>query len=182
MDDMENELKRGLNDYNSRQYWLMKAEPESRIVKGVDVKFSIDDLESMPDQTSKWDGVRNYEARNFMRKARSGDMVLFYHSNCKNPGCAGLAKIVKEAYADYTAFDPKHPYYDPKSDPDNPRWFMVDVQFVRKFDRIVGLKELKECKELSEMFLIKRPRLSVQPVTKEEYDFILSLADRECPE
>ncbi|KAJ2720917.1 hypothetical protein GGI07_004313 [Coemansia sp. Benny D115] len=106
----------------------MKAEPESRIVKGIDVKFSIDDLRSMKNSTSQWDGVRNYEARNIMRdQMKVGDRVLFYHSNCKSPGIAGTATIARSAYPDYTAFDPNHPYYDPKSNKESPRWFMVNL-------------------------------------------------------
>ncbi|CAB4410995.1 unnamed protein product [Rhizophagus irregularis] len=140
------------------QYWLMKAEPNSRIVKGKDVKFSIDDLADMPDGVSQWDGVRNYEARNIMRdKMKVKDKVLFYHSNCKTPGLAGLAEIVKEAYPDYTAFDESHPYYDPKSNKDNPRWFMVDIKFVRKFKRLITLKELQAHKDkLMDMVLLNR--------------------------
>ncbi|CAO3676323.1 unnamed protein product [Umbelopsis ramanniana] len=162
------------------QHWLMKAEPDSRIVKDKDVKFSIDDLKAMPESTSQWDGVRNFEARNIMRdRMKVGHKVLFYHSNCKQPGVAGIAEIVKEGYVDYTAFDPKHPYFDPKSEESNPKWYMVDVKFVRKLNRLIPLKELQSYKELSDMVLIKRGRLSVQPVTKEEYDFILSAEDKD---
>ncbi|KAJ2758745.1 hypothetical protein IWQ57_006740, partial [Coemansia nantahalensis] len=143
----------------------MKAEPESRIVKGVDVKFSIDDLYAMKDSTSQWDGVRNFEARNIMRdQMKLGDKVLFYHSNCKTPGIAGVAAIVREGYPDYTAFDAAHPYYDPKSARDSPKWYMVDVKFERKFAQILSLAELKEHGPLADMVLIKRGRLSVQPV------------------
>ncbi|KAH8556626.1 thymocyte nuclear protein 1 [Umbelopsis sp. PMI_123] len=162
------------------QHWLMKAEPDSRIVKEKDVKFSIDDLKAMPESTSQWDGVRNFEARNMMRdRMKVGHKVLFYHSNCKLPGVAGIAEIVKEGYVDYTAFDSKHPYYDPKSEESNPKWYMVDVKFVRKLNRLIPLKELQSYKELSDMVLIRRGRLSVQPVTKEEYEFILSIEDKE---
>ncbi|CAG8525518.1 14442_t:CDS:2 [Funneliformis mosseae] len=191
-----------LNEQISKvHYWLMKAEPESRIVKGIDVKFSIDDLANMPNGVSQWDGVRNYEARNNMKngmkikdkvitcyigiskilKISAFNMyklqVLFYHSNCKTPGIAGLAEIVKEAYPDYTAFDESHPYYDPKSNKDNPKWFMVDVKFVRKFNRLITLKELQAHKDdgLKGMALLSRGRLSIQPVKKEHYDFILEL-------
>lgn len=167
-------------DKSEYTHWLMKAEPDSRIVKDKDVKFSIDDLKDMPNSTSQWDGVRNFEARNIMRdRMKSGHKVLFYHSNCKTPGVAGIAEIVREGYEDYTAFDEKHPYYDPKSDKSNPKWFMVDVKFVRKLKRIVPLKELQSYPQLSEMALIKRGRLSVQPVTEEEYNFILSQEDRD---
>ncbi|KAI8319040.1 DUF55-domain-containing protein [Martensiomyces pterosporus] len=156
----------------------MKAEPESRIVKGKDVKFSIDDLRQMESGTSPWDGVRNYEARNLMRdKMRIGDKVLFYHSNCNTPGIAGTATISKEAYPDYTAFDPTHPYYDPKSNKGSPRWFMVDVEFQSKFKEIIPLARLKKLEELKNMALINRGRLSVQPVRQSEYEFILSIAE-----
>ncbi|KAJ1778731.1 hypothetical protein LPJ54_001481, partial [Coemansia sp. RSA 1824] len=135
----------------------MKSEPESRIIKGIDVKFSIDDLQAMPDATSQWDGVRNYKARNYLRDdIKRGDKVLFYHSNCKVPGIAGLAIVTKEGYPDYTAFDAKHPYYDPKSSTDAPKWFMVDVKFERKFDRILPLAEIKQHNLLKEMALVKQ--------------------------
>ncbi|KAI8583116.1 hypothetical protein K450DRAFT_196314 [Umbelopsis ramanniana AG] len=142
------------------QHWLMKAEPDSRVVKDKDVKFS----------TSQWDGVRNFEARNMMR-----DRMKVGHK----PGVAGIAEIVKEGYVDYTAFDPKHPYFDPKSEESNPKWYMVDVKFVRKLNRLIPLKELQSYKELSDMVLIRRGRLSVQPVSKEEYDFILSVENKD---
>ncbi|CAG8569812.1 5203_t:CDS:2 [Funneliformis caledonium] len=132
----------------------------------------------MPNGVSQWDGVRNYEARNNMKNGmKIKDKVLFYHSNCKTPGIAGLAEIVKEAYPDYTAFDESHPYYDPKSNKDNPKWFMVDVKFVRKFNRLITLKELQAHKDdgLKGMALLSRGRLSIQPVKKEHYDFILEL-------
>ncbi|CAO3683218.1 unnamed protein product [Umbelopsis vinacea] len=172
-DQMNNKLKN--TEYRC---WLMKAEPDTRIVKDKDVKFSIDDLKAMPNSTSQWDGVRNFEARNIMRDSmKIGHQVLFYHSNCKQPGIAGIAEIVREGYIDYTAFDESHPYFDPKSDKSNPKWYMVDVKFVRKLKRLIPLKELQSCKDLSEMMLIKRGRLSVQPVTDDEYNFILSLED-----
>ncbi|KAG2188390.1 hypothetical protein INT44_001143 [Umbelopsis vinacea] len=193
------------------QHWLMKAEPDSRVVKDKDVKFSIDDLEAMPERYSKISLPlqRNFEARNMMRdRMKVGHKVLFYHSNCKQPGVAGIAEIVKEGYVDCkycevrydTAFDPKHPYFDPKSDEANPKWYMVcdriplkyklyhltysimpkvDVKFVRKLNRLIPLKELQSYKGLSDMVLIKRGRLSVQPVTKEEYDFILSAENKD---
>ncbi|KAJ1912195.1 hypothetical protein LPJ71_002767, partial [Coemansia sp. S17] len=143
----------------------MKAEPESRVVKGKDVKFSIDDLYAMKDSTSPWDGVRNFEARNIMRdQMKVGDKVLFYHSNCKVPGIAGTATIVREGYPDYTAFDAEHPYYDAKStDPNSPKWYMVDVKFESKFDHVISLTCMKDMEQLKEMTLIKRGRLSVQP-------------------
>lgn len=149
-------------------YWLMKSEPS---------EFSIDDLAARPKRTEHWDGVRNYQARNMMRDdMKRGDQVLFYHSNCAEPGVVGIAKIVREAYPDHTAFDPDDPHYDPKSDPDNPRWLMVDVQFVRKLKRTISLSELKSCDQIADMPLVRRGnRLSVMPVTKQQWDFILGM-------
>ncbi|KAI8926691.1 PUA-like domain-containing protein [Entophlyctis helioformis] len=156
----------------------MKAEPDTRLVNSVDVRFSIDDLAAAG--TSSWEGVRNYEARNIMRDGmRVDDLVLFYHSNCKVPGVAGIARVCRNAYVDHTAFDVSHPYYDAKSDPANPRWFMVDVEFVRKLDRLVPLKELQSLKSqpaLSGMALLTRGRLSVQPVSAAAYEFIVELS------
>jgi len=149
-------------------YWLMKSEPDV---------FGIDDLVSQPRKTEHWDGVRNYQARNMMRdEMKKGDQVFFYHSNCKEPGIVGIAEVVKEGYPDYTAFDPKEKYYDPKSDPDNPRWYMVDIKFVRKFDRTISLQELKQEKGLNGMKLLQRGnRLSVMPVSKKEWQHILKM-------
>ncbi|KAJ2470560.1 hypothetical protein GGI02_002845 [Coemansia sp. RSA 2322] len=161
------------------QYWLMKAEPESRIVKGKDVKFSIDDLQAMENSTSPWDGVRNFEARNIMRdQMKLGDKVLFYHSNCKTPGVAGTATIVREGYPDYTAFDSSHPYYDAKStDPSAPKWYMVDVKHESTFPKALTLTRMKQMAKLGDMVLIKRGgRLSVQPVRQVEYDYIVSVS------
>ena len=107
------------------KYWLMKSEPDA---------FGIDDLAARPGKREHWDGVRNYQARNFMRDdMKKGDKVLFYHSSCAEPGVVGVAKVVKEAYPDPSALNPESKYFDPKSDPDNPRWFMVDIKFVKKF-------------------------------------------------
>ena len=147
-------------------YWLMKSEPDA---------FSIDDLAARPKKTEHWDGVRNYQARNMMRdQMKKGDLILFYHSNCKEPGVVGIAKVVKEGYPDFTALEPKNKYYDPKCDPANPRWFMVDVQLVRKLKRNISLQELKNYKSLAEMPLLQRGnRLSVMPVSKKQWDFIL---------
>ncbi|TPX40542.1 hypothetical protein CcCBS67573_g10618 [Chytriomyces confervae] len=111
-----------------------------------------------------------------MRRMRRGDICLFYHSNCKVPGIAGTARVCKEAYPDYSAWDPEHPYFDPKSDKESPRWFMVDVEYVSKFDRLIPLKELQQCNALKTMALVKKGRLSVQPVTAAEYEFISTLA------
>ena len=149
-------------------YWLMKSEPDT---------FSIADLASRPQQTEPWNGVRNYQARNMMRDAmKLGDQVFFYHSNCDEPGIVGIMEIAKEGYPDHTAFDPDDHHFDPKSDPANPRWMMVDVKFVRQFSRTIGLKELKARPELASMAVV-RPgnRLSVMPVSAEEWGFILGL-------
>ena len=150
-------------------YWLMKSEPDA---------FSIDDLAKRPKKTEPWDGVRNYQARNMMRdEMKKGDQVFFYHSNCKEPGIVGIAKVVKEGYPDFTAFEPKEKYYDPKSDPQNPRWFMVDVQFVKKFKRTITLTELKQQKGLEDMALVRKGnRLSIMPVSKSQWSLILSMA------
>jgi predicted RNA-binding protein with PUA-like domain len=150
------------------KYWLMKSEPEA---------FSIDDLRRAPGRTDHWDGVRNYQARNMMRdEMNKGDLVFFYHSNCAEPGIVGIMKVVREAYPDHTAFDPETRYYDPKSDFARPRWYMVDVRFVRKLKRVIPLAELKTCAELKDMPLVKRGnRLSIMPVTETQWDFILDL-------
>ncbi|MGD2128266.1 MAG: EVE domain-containing protein [Lysobacterales bacterium] len=150
-------------------YWLMKSEPDA---------FSIDDLKAMPGRKDHWDGIRNYQARNFMRDdMRKGDLVFFYHSNCKEPGIVGVCEIVSGAYPDHTAFDATSKYFDAGSDPENPRWLMVDVRYRRKTRRLISLAELKEHAERLEGFpLIRRGnRLSIMPVTKEHWDFILSL-------
>ena len=139
--------------------------------------FSIDDLASSPNKTTYWDGVRNYQARNLLRdEMKCGDQVLFYHSNAKPPGIAGLAKVVREGYPDHTAWDPQDPHFDPKSDRDHPTWMMVDIQLVKKFKREISLDELRQIPELSEMMLLRRgSRLSVQPVTPDEFETILKL-------
>jgi predicted RNA-binding protein with PUA-like domain len=169
--------------------WLMKSEPESRIEKGLDVKFGIEDLKAEPDQTAFWDGVRNYQARNYMISMKMGQKSLFYHSNCKVPGITGIVEIVKESYVDHTQFDPKDPHYDPKSPKDNPRWKMVDVKFVRDLKRYISLPELKALHlehkakggPLSKVALFTSARLSVQPLSQEEYDFIVSLENKKPP-
>ncbi|MGD0958921.1 MAG: EVE domain-containing protein [Methylomonas sp.] len=150
------------------RYWLMKSEPNA---------FGIDDLSKRPAQTEHWDGVRNFQARNMMRDdMKIGDQVFFYHSNCDEPGIVGIAKVVKESYPDFTAFDPENKHYDPKSHPDKPVWFMVDVQFVRKFSRTISLRELKEKPELDGLALLRRGnRLSIMPVTEQQWRFILTL-------
>ncbi|XP_034556849.1 thymocyte nuclear protein 1 isoform X1 [Notolabrus celidotus] len=168
-------------------HWLMKSEPESRFENGIDMKFGIEDLKSLPDQTSCWDGVRNYQARNFMRQMKEGQLAFFYHSNCKEPGIAGVMKIRKEAYVDHTQFDKKDAHFDASSKPDNPKWSMVDVHYQRMTKRFIPLSELKKYHQkhsskggpLKDMALFTRARLSVQPLTTEEFDFVLSLEDEE---
>jgi len=150
-------------------YWLMKSEPEA---------FGIDDLKSRPDQTEPWDGVRNYQARNMMRdQMKPGDLAFFYHSNCAEPGIVGIMKVARDGYPDPTAFDPDAKYYDPKSDPDNPRWYLVDVRYVRHLTRPLSLRELKEHADRLVGFplLRKGNRLSIMPVTKEQWEYILDL-------
>ncbi len=149
------------------RYWLMKSEPSD---------VSIDDLASLPNQTIDWYGVRNYQARNFMRdQMKVGDGVLFYHSNCAEPGIAGLAEVSRLAYPDRTQFDPKHRYFDAKSTPENPRWVNVDVKLVRK-TRLLGLPELYTYPQLANMRTLQRGnRLSITPVDPREWEFILTL-------
>ena len=149
-------------------YWLMKSEPSA---------FSVDDLEQRPDRTEHWDGVRNYQARNMLRdQMRVDDLAFFYHSSCERPGITGITKIVRAGYPDHTALDPESKYHDPKSTPDNPRWYMVDVKFERKFARTITLDELKEHPQLADMALLRRGnRLSVMPVTAEQWAYILTL-------
>ncbi|XP_029811891.1 thymocyte nuclear protein 1 isoform X2 [Suricata suricatta] len=150
-------------------------------------QFSIEDLKAQPKQTTCWDGVRNYQARNFLRAMKLEQEAFFYHSNCKEPGIAGLVKIVKEAYPDHTQFEKNSPHYDPSSKEDSPKWSMVDVQFVRMMKRFITLAELKTHHQahketggpLKNMALFSHQRLSVQPLTQEEFDFILSLEEKE---
>ena len=147
-------------------YWLFKSEPSS---------YSIDDLAK--DKQTCWDGVRNYQARNFIRDAmKKGDKVLFYHSNTDPMAVVGVCEIVKEAYADYTAFDPDSHYYDPKSKKDNPAWMMVDIKFLKKLKNPVTLASMKDNPKLKNFRLLQRGnRLSVFPVDKSEFDEILSM-------
>ncbi len=148
-------------------YWLMKSEPDD---------VSIDDLAEMPKQTVPWFGVRNFQARNFMREQmKVGDQVFFYHSSCAEPGIAGIAKVVKLAYPDETQFDPKNKYYDGKATRERPRWYNVDVQLIKK-TRLVSLKELRSRPELTNMRVLQRGnRLSITPVDPQEWRFITTL-------
>jgi len=150
------------------KYWLMKSEPET---------FSFTDLMNSPKQTTPWDGVRNYQARNFMRDdMQIGDGILFYHSNAKPPGVAGIAEVASEAYDDPTQFDPKDSHYDAKSPKDAPRWQLVDVRGVEELETFVTLEDLKAEPSLSEMALVQRGnRLSVMPVTPGEWKRVLAL-------
>ena len=152
------------------RYWLMKTEPST---------FSVEDLERAKRQTTGWDGVRNYQARNMLRDdMKKGDQAFLYYSSTDVPGIVAIMKIVKDGYPDPTAFDRKHDHYDPESDPANPRWFMVDVQLERRLERVITLEELRKhtTKQLKNMVLLRRGnRLSVTPVEPEEWKFILSL-------
>jgi predicted RNA-binding protein with PUA-like domain len=149
------------------RYWLMKSEPSD---------CSIDDLAALPGQTVAWYGVRNYQARNFMRdQMKVGDQVFFYHSNCAEPGIVGLAEVSRLAYPDQTQFDPKNKYFDSKATPDTPRWFNVDVKLVKK-TRLVSIKELRTYPELARMRILQTGnRLSITPVDPREWEFILGL-------
>ncbi|MDP8985276.1 MAG: EVE domain-containing protein [Pseudomonadota bacterium] len=151
-------------------HWLLKSEPTT---------FSIDDLAARPKQTTAWDGVRNYQARNMLRDSmKVGDSAFFYHSSCDTPGIAGIVSVVKSGYPDRTAFQPTHHHYDPDSDAGKPRWYAVDVKLVRKFERIVTLDELRNHAgdALAQLVLLRRGnRLSVTPVTAKQWNFILTL-------
>jgi predicted RNA-binding protein with PUA-like domain len=146
-------------------YWLMKTEPD---------EFSIDDLKRK--KSEPWSGVRNYQARNYIREMRAGDAVFFYHSSCAEPGVVGIAEVAAAAYPDPTQFDPRSDYFDAGSKREEPRWSLVDVKFKRKLKRAIALTELKGSKELKDLALV-RPgnRLSVLPVTKAQWDYILEL-------
>ena len=146
----------------------MKSEPSV---------YSIDDLQN--DGKTHWDGIRNYQARNLMRdEMKVGDLVLFYHSNSNPPCVVGIAKVCKEAYPDFTSWDSGSRYFDEKSSPENPRWFMVDIEFVQKLPEFVSLEMIKSEPSLNQMVLVNRSRLSVQPVKKKEFEEILRLAGK----
>lgn len=146
----------------------MKSEPNT---------YSIDDL--LKDKTTQWEGIRNYQARNFMKDEMSiGDKVLFYHSNAKPPGVAGLAEVSRLAYPDHFAWNPDSDYFDPKSTPDKPIWMMVDVKFIRKFNTFISLDLIKQDPHLQDMMVIKRgARLSIQPISQENYNYISQLGN-----
>ncbi len=150
-------------------YWLFKTEPDA---------FSIDDLASRPGQTEPWDGVRNYQARNFLRDGvKLGDKVFIYHSSCKLVGIAGVAEVVKDGYPDTTQFNPESKYYDPKSSEENPRWYRVDVKFVEKFSNVLPLSVIKRMEGITELPLVKKGgRLSIMPVQEGEWQQLYAAA------
>ncbi|KAJ7485287.1 PUA-like domain-containing protein [Mycena latifolia] len=182
---------------DTANYWLLKAEPDSRIVKGKDVKFSVDDFEAA--KTSPWEGVRNYEARNLMKEMKRGEKALFYHSNCKFQAACTLAyycaQVAKEAYPDHSAWDSAHPYYDPKTKQDDPKWFMVDLAFAERAKHFVSLALLRFIADAAEppagleylgaegiaaikgMDLVTRGRLSVQRVSPAAWAAVQQLAN-----
>ncbi|CAM4207588.1 EVE domain-containing protein [Pseudoalteromonas ostreae] len=150
-------------------YWLFKTEPDA---------FSIDDLKHAPNQTTVWEGVRNYQARNFMRDGvRHGDLVMIYHSSCKHVGVAGIAIVTAEAYPDPCQFDLSSDYYDPKSTSNKPRWVVVDVTYQQHLNKLVSLKAIKENCAITEIALKKGGRLSVMPVTKADWQAIIKMAE-----
>jgi predicted RNA-binding protein with PUA-like domain len=152
----------------SGNHWLFKSEPAS---------FSLDDLKNRPGASEHWDGVRNYQARNYLRdQVKVGDLVLFYHSNIAEPAVVGIAEVVREGYPDFTALDPASDHFDPRSSAEKPLWYMVDLRFVRELPRPVSLAELRGDPALAGMPLLNRSRLSIQPVTEEQWREILRLA------
>ncbi len=151
----------------AKQYWLFKAEPHI---------YGLDHLAAEPGKTGRWDGIRNYQARNFLRdQVNLGDEVFIYHSSCKDVGIVGTAKVTKAAYPDPTQFNPESNYYDPKSTPENPRWVSVDIKLTDIFPRLIPLAEIKAQPQLQNMVLVKQSRLSTQPVTPDEWKIIHSL-------
>ncbi|TXS88935.1 EVE domain-containing protein [Parahaliea maris] len=151
-------------------YWLLKTEPD---------EYSIDDLRNEPSGHARWDGIRNYQARNLLRDEVSrGDEVLIYHSQCKPVGVVGCGEVTREAYPDPAQFDPENHYFDPKASPESPRWFCVDIRFKAAFPRTVQLAEIKREPSLADMVLLRQGRLSVQPVREAEWQHILAMAAR----
>ncbi|MFY0665767.1 MAG: EVE domain-containing protein [Natronospirillum sp.] len=148
-------------------YWLIKSEPDA---------FSIDDLQARGAQGESWDGVRNYQARNFMwHDMKVGDRVLYYHSSCKDVGVVGIAEVISDAQPDETQFDPESAYYDPKSTREKPRWYLRRFRFVEKFPSVIPLSVLKAQQSLQDMTLLQRGRLSVSPVTEDQWNTVLAL-------
>jgi predicted RNA-binding protein with PUA-like domain len=162
------------NSEMMKQYWLFKSEPTT---------FSIDDLVASPRQTTCWEGVRNYQARNFLKSMKVGDLGFFYHSNADPPAIVGIVQVVKAAYPDVFAFDSKSRYFDPRSVPEAPRWFLVDVRLVKKFPQALSLVQLRGIKGLEKMELLRQgSRLSVQPVRPEEWQRVVGVVpDRKIP-
>ncbi len=153
----------------AKHYWLFKAEPHI---------YGINHLAAEPKQTGRWDGIRNYQARNFLRdQVALNDEVFIYHNSCKNIGIVGIAKVVARAYPDPVQFNPESDYYDPKSSIENPRWVSVDIQLTRRFNQIVSLDSIKAQPLLTDMLLIRQGRLSIQPVTETEWNYILQMAE-----
>ncbi len=150
-------------------YWLMKSEPD---------EYSIDDLRTAPNQTEMWHGIRNYQARNFIRDdLRIGDLIFYYHSSCKVPGVVGIAEVTSEAYPDPTQFNPESAFYDPKSTQETPRWMSIDIRFVEKLKQVIPLTLIKSQPHLADMYLVsKGSRLSVQPVSDEQWQAVLRLS------
>lgn len=154
----------------AKQYWLFKAEPHI---------YGIDHLAAAPNKTGRWDGIRNYQARNFLRDhVNLDDEVFIYHSSCKNVGIVGTAKVVKTAYPDPTQFNPESEYYDPKSSLENPRWVSVDIQLTQTFPNLISLAEIKAQAELENMVLVRQARLSTQPVTPHEWSHVMRMAKK----
>lgn len=165
-----------------RQYWLMKAEPESRLEKGHDVKFSIDDLASKT-EPEPWDGIRAYPARNNLRAMKKGDLAFFYHSSCKVPAIVGVMEIVQEHTPDLSAHDPEAPYHDPSSKPEDPKWSVVHVEFRQKLETPITLKDLRAFQAekgnpLENMQMLKLTRLSVSKVSAEEWEFLTGVMEK----
>jgi predicted RNA-binding protein with PUA-like domain len=151
----------------TKNYWLFKAEPHI---------YGIDHLAAAPNKTGRWDGIRNYQARNFLRdQVALNDEVFIYHSSCKNVGIVGTAKVIKTAYPDPTQFNSESDYYDPKSTQENPRWVSVDIKLIKVFPRLISLAEIKAQPQLENMVLVKQSRLSTQPVTADEWKLINDL-------
>ena len=181
--DLKSRRQLNFGEDESRNYWILKSEPNKRLVNNVDVSYSLTALMSEPGQQTCWDGVRNMEARNNLRKMKIGDIAFFYHSNCRDPGIVGIVQIVKEAYPDPSQFSIAEPYFDKKSTAEEPRWDMVDVKFVRRMRRDISLAELRKYYRehsqsdgpLKDLVVVERHRLSVLPLTKSQYEFILQL-------
>jgi len=167
---------------SGRQYWLMKAEPESRLEKGHDIKFSIDDLASKT-EPEPWDGIRAYPARNNLRAMKKGDLAFFYHSSCKVPAIVGIMEIVQEHTPDLSAHDPEAPYHDPSSKPEDPKWSVVHVEFRQKLNTPITLKDLRAFQAekenpLENMQMLKLTRLSVSKVSTEEWEFLTGVMEK----